>query len=87
MKAQLKDGYTVEIKDTVTNDWNFLTVLRKIDKGESSMIVDAAEILLGGPEKVEELADHLKDENGTTTVEAMVNAITELLLSVNSLKN
>ena len=86
MLAKLKDGYEVQISDSVANDWNFLTVLRKIDKGESGMIVDAAEILLGGEEEVERLAKHL-EVDGVTHLDDMVSAITELMESVNSLKN
>ena len=86
MLAKLKDGYEVQISDSVANDWNFLTVLRKIDKGESGMIVDAAEILLGGEEEVERLAKHL-EVDGITHLDDMVSAITELRESVNSLKN
>lgn len=86
MLAKLKDGYEVQISDSVANDWNFLTVLRKIDKGESGMIVDAAEKLLGGEEEVERLAKHL-EVDGVTHLDDMVLAITELMESVNSLKN
>lgn len=86
MKAELKDGYTVQISDNVADDWNFLKVLRKIDKGETGMIVDAAELLLGGEEEVDKLAKHL-EVDGKTSLEAMVSAITELIESVNELKN
>jgi hypothetical protein len=86
MKAQLRDGYEVQISDGVANDWNFLTTLRKIDKGETGLIVDVAELLLGGEKEVEKLAKHL-EVDGVTTVESMVQAITELMESVNELKN
>lgn len=87
MKAQLQDGYTVEIPDSVADDWSFLKILRQIDKGETSMVVDAAEFLLGGPDEVDKLADHLKDETGHTSIEAMVSAIAEILTSAGELKN
>ncbi len=86
MKAKLKDGFEVQISESVANDWRFLTVLRKIDKGESGLIVDAAELLLGGEEEVERLAKHL-EVDGVTSVDVMVSAITELMESVNELKN
>lgn len=86
MKAKLRDGYEVQISDNITDDWNFLKVLRKIDKGETGMIVDAAEIILGGEKEVDRLAKHLEVE-GKTSLEAMVSAITELIESVNELKN
>lgn len=86
MKAKLNDGFEVQISESVANDWRFLTVLRKIDKGESGLIVDAAELLLGGEEEVERLAKHL-EVDGVTPVDTMVSAITELMESVNELKN
>lgn len=86
MIAKLSDGFEVEISDSCLNDWRFLTVLRKIDKGETGLIVDAAEIILGGEEQVEKLAKHL-EVDGVTPADAMVTAITELMESANELKN
>lgn len=86
MKAKLSDGFEVQISDNCINDWNFLSALRKIDKGETGLIVDVAEILLGGEEEVEKLAKHLEFD-GVTSVDVMVKALTELIESVNSLKN
>ena len=39
MKAKLKDGFNVEINENCLNDWGFLTLLRKIDKGDTGLIV------------------------------------------------
>jgi len=86
MKAKLSDGFEVEINETCLNDWRFLTVLRKIDKGETGLIVDAAEIILGGEEEVEKLAKHL-EVDGVTPADVMVSAITELMESINASKN
>lgn len=86
MIAKLSDGFEANISDELANDWKFLTVLRKIDKGETSLFVDAAEILLGSEEEVDRLAKHLETD-GVTTVDAMVSAITELMNSANELKN
>lgn len=85
MIAKLKDGLEFEIRDDISNDWRFLTVLRKIDKGESSLIVDAAEFMLG-EDGVEKLAKHL-EADGVTPTDKMVDALTELMSSVNELKN
>lgn len=86
MKAKLSDGFEVQISDNCANNWNFLSTLRKIDKGETGLIVDVAEILLGSEEEVERLAKHL-EVDGVTSVDVMVNALTELMESTNSLKN
>jgi len=85
MIAKLKDGLEFEISDSIANDWRFLTVLRKIDKGETSLIVDAAEFMLG-EEGVEKLAKHL-EVDGIVPTDKMVDALTELMSSVNELKN
>ena len=86
MKATLNDGYEVQINENCLNDWEFFTALRKIDKGDSGLIVDVAEILLGGEEEVEKLADHLAVD-GVTPLDKMVEALSELMTSVNALKN
>ena len=86
MKAKLSDGFEVVILDEVVDDWGFLTMLRKIDKGDTGLIVDIAETLLGSEEEVGKLAKHLEDD-GVTAVNKMVDALTELMSSVNELKN
>lgn len=86
MKAKLKDGFEVSINEKCLNDWGFLTMLRKIDKGDTGLIVDIAEKLLGGDEEVDKLAKHL-EVDGVTPADKMIDALTELMESVNELKN
>lgn len=86
MKVKLNDGFLVNINEECSNDWNFLTKLRKIDKGDAGLIVDVAEILLGGEEEVEKLAKHL-EKDGKTSVNSMVDALTEIMEAANQVKN
>lgn len=86
MKAKLSDGFEVSINEKCLNDWGFLTMLRKIDKGDTGLIVDIAEKLLGGDEEVDKLAKHL-EVDGVTPADKMIDALTELMESVNELKN
>ena len=86
MKACLSDGFEVQLDEKCLNDWGFLTMLRKIDKGDTGLIVDIAEKLLGGEEEVDKLAKHL-EVDGITPANKMVDALTELMESVNELKN
>ena len=86
MKAMLNDGFEVSISEKCLNDWGFLTMLRKIDKGDTGLIVDIAEKLLGGEEEVDKLAKHL-EVDGITPADKMIDALTELMESVNELKN
>ena len=85
MLAKLKDGFEIEINEKTTNDWKFLSPLRKIDKGEMGLSGDAAQMLFGD-EGVERLAKHL-EVDGVTPVDSMVSAITELMESVGEVKN
>lgn len=87
MISKLSDGFEVHIDESALNDWAFLKTLRKIDKGETGLIVDIAELLLGGDEEVEKLEKHLADENGKTPADKMVEAIAEIMNSANESKN
>ncbi len=86
MLVKLSDGFEVNIDDTRLNDWNLLRMLRGIDRGDSSLIVDVSEILLGGEEQVEALAKHL-EVDGITPIDAMMNAMREIMESATELKN
>jgi len=86
MIAKLSDGYEVEIDENRLDDWRYLTILRKIDKGETELIVDAAEFILGGEKEVERLASHL-EKDGHVSATVMVEALQELMTSVSELKN
>lgn len=86
MTVKLKDGFSVDVNEGCANDWNFLTKLRKIDKGDHSLIVDVAEILLGGENEVDKLAKHL-EKDGVTPVDAMVEALQEIMEAASEVKN
>lgn len=86
MKIKLSDSYEVMIDEKRLNDWNLLKMLRGIDKGETAMVVDVAEILLGGEENLDALAKHLETD-GVTTIDSMVDALREIMESATELKN
>ena len=86
MKAHLKDGFEVDIRDEVIGDWEFLEILSDIDEGETGLIVRAARMMLG-KEGVSSLKEHIRDGSGRVDAEAMVNAIQELMDSTNESKN
>ena len=86
MKLTLKDGFEVNVNDNCMNDWNFLVMLRKVDKGDYGLIVDVAETLLGGEEEVGKLADPLAVD-GVTPADAMGEALLEIMTSIRELKN
>lgn len=83
---QLKDGFEVSVSEDCLNDWKFLTMLRKIDKGDTGLIVDIAERILGGEKEVEKLAKHL-EVDGVTPADAMIAAIADIIEAIGKLKN
>ena len=86
MTVTLKDGFKVTIDEKHLNDWNLLKMLRGIDKGEAALVVDVAEILLGGEEQMDALAKHL-EVDGVTPIDTMVDAMREIMESATELKN
>ena len=86
IEVEMKDGCVVNVDESCQNDWCFLAKLRKVDKGDAGLIVDVAEILLGGEDEVERLAEHLAVD-GRTPLDGMVDALSEIMESVNELKN
>lgn len=86
MKVTLKDGFEVNIDESRLNDWNLLKMLRSIDKGDASLIVDVAEILLGGEEAADALAKHY-EADGIVPIDAMMSAMGEIMESASAVKN
>jgi hypothetical protein len=79
MIVKLESGFEAELNEANMESWEFLKAIRKVDKGDLPLIVDVAEMLLGSEEEVDRLADHLKETTGSDTVEAMAEAIQELM--------
>ena len=86
MKAKLSDGFEVEIIEEALDDWEILETFYDIDNGDQGKIVGLARMVFG-KDGVAALKDHLREKNGKASVVAMVEAITELMESANSLKN
>ena len=86
MKAKLNDGFEVELKEDCLDDWEFLELLDDIDTGNSGAIVRVAKLLLG-PDGLDALKKHLKENDGKASVTRMVSALTELMTSASALKN
>ena len=86
MKALLNDGFEIDVLEDNIGDWEFLEVLNDIDEGETGLIVRAARMLLGN-EGVKVLKEHLRNEQGKVPTTKMVDALRELMESVNTLKN
>lgn len=85
IEGKLKNGFKYTLEDEVVQDWELLRALRKVDKGETALIVDVAETLLGEAQ-LDKLVNYMKKE-GRVTIERMVEAITEIMEENGETKN
>ena len=70
-------GFKYELEDTVTDDWELMEVLRKIDKGDAQMVIDAFEIMLG-EEQYNRLKNHLR-KDGKLKASDMISEFVEIV--------
>lgn len=84
MTVKLKDGFEVNLNESHLNDWKLLKLIRGIDKGDASLSVDVLEMLIG--DDLEKLEKHL-EVDGVTTIDAMGNALAEIIEASVELKN
>ena len=85
IKGKTKSGFEFEIDENVFDDWELLKNIRAIDKGESSLVVDVVETILG--EQAEALESHLKEMHGKVTITAMEEELEAIFEASDSSKN
>ena len=86
MRAKTSDGFEVEIIEEHLDDWEFLELLDEVDSGNTGAIVRVAKYLLG-EEQVKALKQHIREAEGKVQASKMVNALTEIMESVSTVKN
>ena len=86
MKGKTETGFSFNIDPDVLDDWETVKILRKIDKGETAMIVDAIERILG--EELEtKLETFIQKRDGKVSASAMTKEFVEILNSIKDGKN
>ena len=63
IKGTTKSGFNYTIQEGALDDYELLEELREIDKGNTSLIVDVIEKIIGSEQK-EQLKKHVRDETG-----------------------
>lgn len=84
-KISTSSGFECEISNYVLDDWDLLETLRKIDKGESQLVIDAC-ILLLGAEQYNKLKEHLR-KDGKLKATEMMQEFAEIMTKTKDLKN
>lgn len=78
IKGTTKSGFNYTIQEGALDDYELLEELREIDKGNTSLIVDVIEKIIGSEQK-EQLKKHVRDETGRVSIKRMVDEIGEIL--------
>lgn len=76
-KGKTKSGFEFEIDESVFDDWDLLERLNAIDKGNTAIVVDVAQDVLGA-DQLERLKDHLRADTGKLTITSMSDALGEI---------
>lgn len=85
LKGTTRQGFEFCLDDSVMDDWELLELLREIEKGNTSIVVDALCYLLGS-EQYEKLKESVRAE-GKITITGMVNALEDILGANEESKN
>lgn len=85
IKGKTESGFEFEVEEEVTDDYEFLELLCKVDNGEVNLIPKVADELLGIEQK-KALMEHLR-ENGRVSAKKMGEAIGEIMTSFGQGKN
>ena len=67
IKGTTKSGFNYTIQEGALDDYELLEELREIDKGNTSLIVDVIEKIIGSEQK-EQLKKHVRDETGRVSI-------------------
>ena len=90
INGKTKSGFKYEIDERVINDWRLLKYIAMSESSDPSEQIKGASnlvsLLLGNQEQA--LMEHLSKENdGYVPAVAVTEAITDIITSVNELKN
>lgn len=80
IKAQLADGFALDIDDAFRDDYELLEAFSSVEDGNVAFMPRAIARTLGA-ENVKKLKDHLRDEAGNVSSVKMLEAFQELIAS------
>lgn len=81
MKGKLSNGFKFEVDTEVFNDMELIEAIVASEGDEPTRIVEVVERILGKEQK-KALYDSLRNEDGKVTVEAVGEAIDEIMAKV-----
>ena len=86
MKKATSTGFEYKLDDEVLDDWELVKLIKRIDNGESDLIVDLVPKLLGDEQAIE-LENHLIRLEEKVKISSMAREIGEIMKGSKDLKN
>lgn len=89
INGKTKSGFEFELEDDALNDMELLEDLAKIDEGGKESIVGMPKVLvrLLGEDGKQRLYNHVRNEKGRVTVDAVLAEFEDVLNASKTLKN
>ena len=86
IKGITSTGFEFELEEEVLDDYELLEILTKVDEGNYGLVTKMVDILLGEEQK-ELLKSHIRAKSGRVSAKKMMEEVSEIFQSSNSLKN
>lgn len=86
IKGITSTGFEFELEEDVLDDYELLEILTKVDEGNYGLVTKMVDILLGEEQK-ELLKNHIRAKSGRVSAKKMMEEVSEIFQSSNSLKN
>lgn len=77
MKGKLKNGFSFDVDENALDNMELIDAMAEAQEENPAMFSKAVLLLLG-KEQRKKLYDHIRDDNGRVSVEAVTNSFVEI---------
>lgn len=85
-KGKTSSGFEFELEDAVTDDYELLEMICKVDEGNIGSLIPMVDLLLGEEQK-NRLKDHVRSEKGRVSTKRLLEEVGEIFKANNAGKN
>lgn len=79
-------GFEFQLEDEALDDYELLENLKKVDDGDTNVLIIVVDQLLGEEQK-NRLKDHVRTEKGRVSAKRLLEEVSEIFNSCNAGKN
>lgn len=77
MKGELKNGFSFDVDENALDNMELIDAMAEAQEENPAMFSKAVLLLLGKDQR-KKLYDHIRDDNGRVSVEAVTNSFVEI---------